>query len=609
MVFSSFIRSQEGNIIFLKNDQPIQHVKNIKYYKDDASGSFAKKELRWSFNKNYWSSWEPLNQGNISSIDINKNPTLFLEIRYTTNNTSANVNTFKVDYNQYSNSELTPCPVSDDTISTSATQIPTDYASKTTCSTSKTITNADTLCGQTCDYYLWRGNHKGQQSINTITDLSQSLTILSEGINNSITNGANVPNGIGVFYDKVGQDLLFKSLDASKGIELYENDGIITISLDASSGIKDPSVNELFDLYYELADELIDISIYIDAEFIKIDSSINDLYLKDASSLKGAKNIGIGTGEIYKEVNSNILELRTIQAGNDNVIVETDGDQITISLDASASGAPIWTDEDPISADVGGWSGGDDVPIDSNSIDILEKMLYEYFPLDVSMGLIPTSDIYYEKWIDVFTIDISGNFNNDKFTKSLTYDASLYVNDAPDPGFSSISYPNVSTGSFEWNDSSPPYTVYWDDIKYTVKLFHKVNSIDMEPTQKSSTIKFVEPYYYGTVDNNVNASNITAADIQSLSKLIIPKQNNYITYDVSANYTKIKFVYAYPYDYGSLKSIQDIKNDFNVTSSFDETNISLTIGLSNPINYKVYIKNHWISFNPDVSLFKLDFNI
>jgi len=35
-------------------------------------------------------------------------------------------------------------------------------------------------------------------------------------------------------------------------------------------------------------------------------------------------------------------------------------------------------------------------------------------------------------------------------------------------------------------------------------------------------------------------------------------------------------------------------------------------GLSGPgpfITYKVYIKSHWISFTPDVSVFKLNFNI
>ena len=95
--------------------------------------------------------------------------------------------------------------------------------------------------------------------------------------------------------------------------------------------------------------------------------------------------------------------------------------------------------------------------------------------------------------------------------------------------------------------------------------------------------------------------------------MIVPEQTNQIDYDVSANYTKLKFVYAYPASYNDLASIFDVKNDFNVTTSFDSSIIN--VKMSGPLGpgpfipYKVYIKNHWISFTPDVSIFKLIFNI
>ena len=91
MVFSNFTRTVSGNQIFFRNETPIEAVKNLKYYRDDSSGTFTKKEFRWSFDNNYWASWEVLNQGNISNINVRGNYNLFLEIRYTQSNPSANV--------------------------------------------------------------------------------------------------------------------------------------------------------------------------------------------------------------------------------------------------------------------------------------------------------------------------------------------------------------------------------------------------------------------------------------------------------------------------------------------------------------------------------------
>ena len=73
MVFSNFTRTASGNTITFRNSTPIENVGNLKFYKDNASGSFTKKEFRWSFNKTYWASWETLNQGNLTNVDVKGN--------------------------------------------------------------------------------------------------------------------------------------------------------------------------------------------------------------------------------------------------------------------------------------------------------------------------------------------------------------------------------------------------------------------------------------------------------------------------------------------------------------------------------------------------------
>ena len=89
MVFSNFTRTVSGNQIFFRNEAPIEAVKNLKYYRDDSSGSFTKIEFRWSFDNNYWASWDNLDQGNISSINVRGNYNLFLEIKTKTSRCNA----------------------------------------------------------------------------------------------------------------------------------------------------------------------------------------------------------------------------------------------------------------------------------------------------------------------------------------------------------------------------------------------------------------------------------------------------------------------------------------------------------------------------------------
>lgn len=735
MQVSNFTRTETGNIILFKNTSPFQGITALKYYTDNSSGSFQKKEFRWSFNGDYWSSWTTLNQGNISSTSLGNNSYLFLEIRYTS--AGGTVTSFILNYDGAAQSSLTSeCPT--DSTYTSIDKSVSDeaYLASNKCAPSSGSIDATTLCGKPCDYYLWRTNHKGQQPISSITDLQKILNNLSGGLQNTITGGQNVAgSGVGVFYDKVGQDLYFKTLDVSGGgLEIAEQDGVIYFTVDASFSIDDASINELYNFYYSLESDLQDLSIYVDTQFssidasiLRIDSSITDLYSKlggdssiyglqniggeasiysdtvlgiarlrtlrgaggisvyvdgdtvvidgsisgGDSSIRGVENIGTGSGEIFSSIDpSGNIELRTIDGsgatsvitsgdriiisteltadtsisnivnvgagaglvlaqidssgvaelrqikGSGSISVSTSGNDIILYSDASISVDPCtWSDPDPISATVGGVGPGDTF-VGDNAIQILEDMLYEYFPPNVNISIDPcsgqkTTTGYYEKWADPggplssgWTVSYDFNVNN--FTKVRVFDISIYKNSVY---VQTDSWGGSSSGSNSFYDGAIP--VGWTNIVYDFEVENKVNGVQMAVYDVSAAIKFVDPYFYGVVDDSVNYTNISNSDIQSLNKMIVPEQTNQINFDVSSNYTKIKFVYAYPDDYANLKSIFDVKNDFNVTSSFDSSIIS--VQMADPWgpfrNYKVYIKSHWISFTPDVSIFKLIFNI
>ena len=781
MVFSSFTRTVSGTQIFFKNSAPIEYVEALKYYKDDSSGTFTKKEFRWSFDNNYWASWETLNQGNISNIAVRGNQHLFLDIRYTPSNPSAKVTGFEVSYTQVPANQRVPCPPGGGgTTPVTPTPLPPQYGGSGPCVPSVTeIVNAQTLCGQSCEYYLWRPNHKGQQSISTITNLQSTLNNLAGGIQNSITAGDNeTGTGFGVYSRKDGQTLYFKRIDASGTLSISEANGVITLSSDASGGggsttleeltdvsvsgktinqvltwkgtywepetgsvpdvtkayvdgslnARDASITFLFDWNYVLDASISEIN----GHLIKIDSSINELYelIADISTgvygieniggeasiysetvsgvarlrsiqgtnginvyvdgstiiidgsisggnISGVVNIGGGDGSIFSAIDSSgNIELRTIDgsggttvitSGNKIIIstdlvsdssvknitnigtgeglvlanidgsgtaelrrisgtgaisVSTDGNNIVLYSDASITVDPCtWSDSDPISADVGGLVAGDIINTGTNSIQILEDILYEYFPPNVTMQIDPSpgptsSTGYYEKWVDTPIANgasLTYSFNNNDFTKVRVWDVSVFENGA-----------YYRTDNWGGLASIPPYTTFdvspdigtaSTDLTYDFKFGNKLTDGTIMPNYDTSVgLRWVDPYFYGTVAETVNASNITNADILGLgNKIIMPEQTNEVSYDVSANFQKIKFVYAYPASYSDLRSIFDVKNDFNVTSSFDASVVNVKMsGLSGPgpyVFYKVYIKSHWISFTPDVSIFKLIFNI
>jgi len=311
MNFSTFTKISSGNLIYFRNESPIENVGTLKFYKDNPSGTFLKKEFRWSFDRNYWSSWETLNIGNIAKVNTGNNRYLFFEIKYTKGSPTAEVTSFAVEY--IVNPNQTYAPAVEDVTNIDDNHILPDGCNDLggTTKTFKTIeiTDAETLCGKSCDYYLWRPNHKGTQPISSVTGLQNILNNLTSGLNDSITNALNVDgSGSGVFYQKSGKNLIFKKINPGPGSYIIESDGIITIGVDASLSAKDPSINDLYNLFYQLDTNLSDVSIYIDYKFLQIDASLADLYAKDASSIKTGINLGGGIGEIFKGIAGQQIE-------------------------------------------------------------------------------------------------------------------------------------------------------------------------------------------------------------------------------------------------------------------------------------------------------------
>lgn len=611
MQFNQFTRVISENTILFKNENPVLGVDTIKYYRDDASGLFRKKEYRWSFNNDYWSSWTDLNQGNISKLQTNRQSYLFLEVRYVqTSANSGNVTSFVIEYKQLSGDQCPPLTPEQPAPKANIDHCHIPGSEILPGSLVKTevikVNDSELLNGQPGEYYLLRSNHKGEQPISSITGLQKLINTYSSNINylrnNAIQDGLNIDgSGIGLMYRNEPSILFFKRIIGGTGTNIVEKDGVITVNVDASIATYDPSVNELYNLFESLSVDLNDLSIYVDSEFYRIDQSINELYNKDASSLKDFENIGIGTGKLYKGTDGgNVGQLRTLSGAGD-VSISTVGDEVVIFIDSSVSGETRWTDPDPVSELVGGINPGETF-VGENSIDILDKMLYGYNNPILNISTLP-HDYLLEKYSNnslISDVSIFGDMNNTPFIKAKLNQIQIFKK-----GYLlySQAYPGVDSGSFITNDAAGlTGTDAWDDCEYTVKLTDNMNP---NTTDASITYKFVNPYYFGIVQDNININNINPDDIVNMNKLLVDKQSNEILFDNSLGYQKIKFVYAYDADYEDLSSIFDIANNFNVTTSFETGIKNLPTDASILVPFKVYIKEHWIS----VSEFKLLFNI
>jgi hypothetical protein len=338
MNFSNFVRTESGNQILFKNSVSIDNVGVIKFYKDNASGSFSKKEFRWSFNNSYWSSWEILNQGNLTNTSIN-GPCLFIEIRYIKANAAAKVTSFSIGYEEAKETKTTTSSTDDTSSPKQSNLVSCKDVKDESCGVGKTtLSSCDLLDGQPGSYYLWRPNHKGTQTISTINGLQEILANLSYSIN-AITGDNVAGDGVGVFYQKIDNTLVFKRIKGNPGVTITESNGIITINVDASIIGKDPSIQELFDLNDELTSTVTDLSIYIDNKFFQIDASLEDLYLKDLSSLKYATNVGLNdpsiSGQIFNGVIDSCIQFRSLVSGNPFITIQTAGDNVILNVDSS----------------------------------------------------------------------------------------------------------------------------------------------------------------------------------------------------------------------------------------------------------------------------------
>jgi len=334
MQFSDFTRVVDGDKITFSTSNPLTGITDIKYYRDDSAGTFSKKEFRWSFNREYWSSWEELNQSSLSSINIGENNFVFLEIRYIS--TGGVVTSFTLYYDGAVQDPVTTITTED--------PIDSDYVASLT-----TPVNADTLGGKAGAYYLYRPNHTGLQAQSTIIDLVGNLSTINYNISQTNLNFANyIPevslgpqfrwDGDSLWVDASVGQITFEYVDGSLEArdtsiiynlnEINQLDASI-VRIDASLGLADVT-KAYVDASIVAAVNAVDTSLvtYTDAAIVTaLDASFLLYETKD--------NLDSSFGMVYVEVNQLDASIIRIDASvYENILNINQLDASIIRIDA-----------------------------------------------------------------------------------------------------------------------------------------------------------------------------------------------------------------------------------------------------------------------------------
>lgn len=117
------------------------------------------------------------------------------------------------------------------------------------------------------------------------------------------------------------------------------------------------------------------------------------------------------------------------------------------------------------------------------------------------------------------------------------------------------------------------FTTYTGNITNTKTFTLTVTDEKGNSKSASTTIHFVNPFYYGTYNDVINES-----IVKGQTKLVQMKGNKTIT----LSYNDKQVFFAYPKSYGALKLIKD-GNGFNYMNAFTKNEINI-----NNINYYIY---------------------
>lgn len=231
-----------------------------------------------------------------------------------------------------------------------------------------------------------------------------------------------------------------------------------------------------------------------------------------------------------------------------------------------------YSNSDPVSAsNLEGWPVGT-VPGTKSFQVMWDSLLYPYQPPLITLSANPFPG-YREKGVGVLPLTLSTSTIKKKLAiTAIEYfkdGVSIHENIAPNPNGGDDFY---STSGFGTGIPNPP------DVNFQATV------TDGQTVVQSNTLwyRFVYPFYVG----NLVSTTPTEANVKSLTKLVVPKQNISHVF----NFTQQRYIFAYPQSYGLLDHILDT-NLFETIDDYDLQTASYTMLDGAVVPYYIYIFN------------------
>lgn len=207
--------------------------------------------------------------------------------------------------------------------------------------------------------------------------------------------------------------------------------------------------------------------------------------------------------------------------------------------------------------------------------DMLTRILYPWVaPVVTAKVAAPSNGGTFEKGStkNITSIQVTVQKKSSNITKVEIYNGTTLIATKSGTDLNTLNSSGSATLTFSVNINITANTTFRAKV---TDASGKVTSAD------TGTFTFVRPYYYGVV---AATAAINTTTIKGLSKKIVTKGTQTIPYTASNQ----RMVFASPNDFGAIVTITD-PNNFNVTSTFTKSTISVT-GLDNVAhNYHVYV--------------------
>jgi hypothetical protein len=232
-------------------------------------------------------------------------------------------------------------------------------------------------------------------------------------------------------------------------------------------------------------------------------------------------------------------------------------------LYSSGGGSVLYQNSEAMSTTVGGFSAGTKFETPHTIQEMLDGLLYPYIAPSVSFS--SSSSLIQELGTSLASVQLNVGITkkSDNIEKIEYYRGSTLLN--------TNSSPSTSGG----NDSYTDTNIVNSNTTYSVKVY------DSKPNIVSNSISFnyIYPMYIGNVDD----LNPTELDIKGMTKRLVVKSNQNLSYTLSNS----RFCFAYPSSYGNLTSIKD-PNNFEMLSTFTKTSSNFTMLDGKSVPYNIY---------------------